>query len=248
MRAISESIHPSILSGEPIALAAYESGITIDDTFSSKTKNIDTLKRIDGGIQTVVTAITFLINRADKVNAIYDEIPEDLSVSLAVDIMEVMAFEKVDDVLLMFKMARQGKLNLDVFAKKKSFYETVLQEWMPAYLDLKAQAREKKITASRFDDGEGAKENFKAIARMEGFKKLMSNFDNNAKKKSLASTSKEFIKNKRLVGEDAVIASIKKALTGKTYDQIKEYREIWANKKDTAQYLYVFDNELKLKQ
>ena len=92
--------------------------------------------------QTLLTSVVFLVMRASKTSAVYKELDKGLAVNLAVDLLEKFDFDSFEDIILMFKYARQGKLQLNEFAKKKSFYETVLNDWLPSYLDLKAQERE----------------------------------------------------------------------------------------------------------
>jgi len=64
-------------------------------------------------------------------------------VNLTNDLEEVMSHESLEDISLMFKLARQGKLEMPTFAKKKSLYLTITQDIIPAYMEFKTKEREK---------------------------------------------------------------------------------------------------------
>jgi hypothetical protein len=70
-----------------------------------------------------------------------DDLSPNLLSNLTQDVIELMGYDTLEDVVLLFKYARQGKLTTDSFSKRKSFYLTVTQDLIPAYLDLKAKKR-----------------------------------------------------------------------------------------------------------
>lgn len=59
--------------------------------------------------------------------------------SFTVDTLEAFEYETLDDVVLFFKMARTGKFGT---AKKGIDSNLVYGEWLPLYLEQKAEARE----------------------------------------------------------------------------------------------------------
>lgn len=71
-----------------------------------------------------------------------EELNEGLALSLAEDMLDIMKYETLEDVAMMFKLMRQGKLTIPSTAKRKSFYLSITQDYIPAYLETKAQVRE----------------------------------------------------------------------------------------------------------
>tara|TARA_R110000822_G_scaffold14427_6_gene50816 strand:+ start:12522 stop:13010 length:489 start_codon:yes stop_codon:yes gene_type:complete len=67
------------------------------------------------------------------------KINDDQSVTLAIDLLEVFGHENLEDVVLMFKLARQGRIGGKIFRIDN---QVVFSEWVPAYLELKAIERE----------------------------------------------------------------------------------------------------------
>jgi hypothetical protein len=53
--------------------------------------------------------------------------------------MELMNYETIEDIVLMFKLARQGKIGGKIYRLDSL---TIFQEWVPAYLEMKVKLRE----------------------------------------------------------------------------------------------------------
>jgi len=119
------------------SLALFEIDLTIE-----KALNGTSLLKLSKSIEkiNVITAITYLtIRLADNFN-VGKKFTTDQSAVMALDLFEVFGYETLEDVVLMFKYARQGKIGDGKDFKLDS--QTVFHKWIPDYLNLKAEFRE----------------------------------------------------------------------------------------------------------
>jgi hypothetical protein len=88
----------------------------------------------------VIKAITYLTARlADNFN-VGKKFTIEQSSLMALDLFDVFGYETLEDVVLMFKYARQGRIGDGKDFKLDS--QTVFHKWVPEYLELKAVERE----------------------------------------------------------------------------------------------------------
>lgn len=87
----------------------------------------------------VVKSITYLILRLSNSFNMKQKFTEEQASVLALDLSEIFVYETLEDVVLMFKYARQGKFS-KTFERLDS--EVVTRIWVPEYLELKAIERE----------------------------------------------------------------------------------------------------------
>lgn len=101
-----------------------------------------TLSKLTSQIEkrNVVKVVTYLTTRlADNFNVGKKFSVEQASI-MAMDLLEVFNYETIEDVVLMFRYARQGKIGDGKDFKLDS--QTVFHKWVPEYLELKAELRE----------------------------------------------------------------------------------------------------------
>jgi hypothetical protein len=100
------------------------------------------LRKLSKGLETsnLVKTLVFLINRLSDNFNVGKKFTDSQAVILAMDLIEVFAYETLEDVLLMFKYARTGKIGNGKVFKLDS--QTVFHDWVPQYLELKATERE----------------------------------------------------------------------------------------------------------
>lgn len=118
--------------------------------------------------QAIIEAITNIIIRAMDSFNVSQKITDAQAPILAIDLLEIMEHDCIEDILLMFKYARQGKIGGKLFRIDN---QVVLSEWMPEYLNLKAEEREKRHANDKaranslikLDWDAKALENFKAL-------------------------------------------------------------------------------------
>lgn len=125
-------------TGNEIDLALYEKELTMDKAIDgtslrklSKTINDKNLTKI----------IVFMINRLTSNFNVGKNIKPDQAIRIAVDLIDSFEYETLEDLLLMFKMARTGRIGNGKDFKLDS--QTVFNKWLPEYLELKAEARER---------------------------------------------------------------------------------------------------------
>lgn len=101
------------------------------------------LKKLDKtiGRRNILKSITYLLMRLSNNFNMKGKFTAEQSAILSMDLFEVFGHETLEDVMLMFKYARQGKIGDGKDFKLDS--QTVFHKWVPAYLELKSIEREK---------------------------------------------------------------------------------------------------------
>jgi len=128
----------SMANNQQFEFLELETNLTVSDAIGGA--SIKALKKAILPIN-VVKSIAFLINRFnDSFNA-KGKLNSDQVATLAVDLVDVFGYESLEDVVLMFKYARQGKIGDGKDFKLDS--QTVFHKFVPQYLELKAIEREK---------------------------------------------------------------------------------------------------------
>lgn len=123
-------------------LLVLESELTIAKAMDSMHIN-KLIEVVDKG--NIIKAIAFLTLRlSEQFNVGQKFSPTQASI-LAMDLTEIFSHETLEDVVLMYKMARQGKIGQG--ADYKLDGQTVLKKWVPEYLELKAIEREEQYQA-----------------------------------------------------------------------------------------------------
>jgi len=119
-------------------LIQFESNLSLESAMegTSLIKLSRTLEKKD-----VIKAITYLTTRlADNFN-VGKKFSVEQSAIMAMDLFEMLGHETLEDIVLMFKYARQGRIGDGKDFKLDS--QTVFHKWIPEYLEMKAELREK---------------------------------------------------------------------------------------------------------
>lgn len=132
-----------------------ETGITIQTTLNGEI--IKKLCTTQEKKRETVKFITRIIERYTQQLNTYKDSTNVQNAMLAMDLIELFENETIEDIILMFKKARQGQ-----YGFRARFDSTVVMEWIPKYLEEKAKAREHK------------KENEKAQRDLEEIRNPMS--------------------------------------------------------------------------
>jgi hypothetical protein len=178
---------------DEIGLAEIESGLTISDGIEAV--QLRKLEQITGR-KNIIKAISYLLLRlADNFNVGKSFTPTQAATT-ASDLFEVFSYESLEDVALMFKYARQGKIgkvnyNLD--------HQVIFHHWVPEYLELKAQERErvhqrKKSKANSIQDFSWSKDDLKKLnvsKKKWGWREGLEEMDRRMKKKQNAQEIEE---------------------------------------------------------
>lgn len=129
---------------DPQELIIIESELTIQ-----KAMNGTQIRKLDPilGRKNMIKAISYFLDRAAKNFNVGKNLTDEQTIILAIDLFEIFQYETLEDVVLMLKYARQGKIgdgkvfNLDG--------QTIIHKWVPAYLELKAIERENEHTKNK---------------------------------------------------------------------------------------------------
>src|SRR5574343_489270 len=128
----------SLVSNSYAGLTQYESQLTEQKAMFEGTSIAKIQKLISP--ENLLKAFTFLVLRTSELFNFRNNITNNQAVVLALDLIDVMKVENVEDVILMLKMARQGKLGQKLYRLDN---QIIFQEWVPEYLNKKAELREK---------------------------------------------------------------------------------------------------------
>ena len=138
----TQSLMKCLTENDNLEIALYESDLTVGKALNGTMINKLTKTNIKETIKTLVLMISRMndhFNASQKLN-------QEQIITLALDLTDVFKYETLEDVLLMFKYARQGKIGGKVYKLDSS---TIFNEWVPDYLELKAIEREKKLAKER---------------------------------------------------------------------------------------------------
>lgn len=127
----------TLVSNNYAGLTQYESQLTEQKAMFEGT-SIATIQKLTSP-ENLLKAFTFLVLRTSELFNFRNNITNNQAVVLALDLIEVMKVENIEDVVLMLKMARQGKLGQKLFRLDN---QIIFQEWVPEYLEKKAELRE----------------------------------------------------------------------------------------------------------
>ena len=118
-------------------LLNIESHLTIAEAMDSVS-----LKKLAGAIETknVIKSISFLVMRLSEQFNMKGKFTPNQAGIMAMDLFEMFGYETLEDVVLIFKYARQGRIGDGKDFKLDS--QTVFHKWVPEYLELKSIERE----------------------------------------------------------------------------------------------------------
>lgn len=128
----------SILSThDEIKLATYEKGMTIEKAMEGTS-----LRHLSKAIEekNLVKTLVYFINRFSANFNVGKKFTPGQAITMALDMTEILGYETIEDVVLMFRMARTGQIGDGKDFKLDS--QTVFHKWVPQYLELKAIKRE----------------------------------------------------------------------------------------------------------
>jgi hypothetical protein len=122
-----------------VELAHYEKKITLDVAIEGTT--LKALTKVIND-KNLTKALTYIITRFSNNFNVGKKFTDDQAIIMAMDIQELYQYETIEDMVLMFKMARTGQIGDGKDFKLDS--QTVFHKWIPEYLEQKAIARQRK--------------------------------------------------------------------------------------------------------
>lgn len=133
-----------LAQGNKTELILLESELTISKAMNEGT----TLTSIEHeiGRKNLSVILSGLINRQSEFFNYKKNITDEQSLYAAFDLIDMFAYDKFEDIVMMFKMARKGELGNTY---QRLDYETILNVWAKNYLELKAETREREISRKK---------------------------------------------------------------------------------------------------
>lgn len=128
-----------LLNNNESDLIFFEGELSVSSAMNGTTLN-KISKIIDK--KNVIKIIAYLTTRLSENFNVGKKFTTEQATIMAFDLFEIFGFETIEDIVLMFKMARQGKIGDGKDFKLDS--QTVFHKWIPEYLELKAEQREKE--------------------------------------------------------------------------------------------------------
>lgn len=171
---------------DEVGLAELESSLTIQDGMQAIQLRV--IERTQGK-KPIIKAITYLLLRLSENFNVGKKFTTSQAVTAASDLLEVFGYESMEDVMLMLKYARQGKIGDGKEFKLDS--QTIFHKWVPSYLELKAQERERahqqqKSSQNNIYDFKWDKEAVKKLKvsrKKYGWRESLEEMDRRMKKK-----------------------------------------------------------------
>lgn len=89
----------------------------------------------------IIKMLVYLISRMNDNYNMNNKLNDNQIILLSIDLLDVFSYETIEDVVMMFKLARRGQLGTKIYRLDS---QIIFQEWVPTYLELKAVEREKQ--------------------------------------------------------------------------------------------------------
>ncbi|WP_373942639.1 hypothetical protein OEG92_05405 [Polaribacter sejongensis] len=160
--------------------------------------------------------------------------------TLASDLLDFCQHETLEDILMLFKMARKGELGNKIYRLDAM---VIFQEWMPAYLELKYQEKERFLERKKSEqaaaDMEASKGKWNAETK-ENYRKLQVSMI--ANKKEVKKPSEPYLQN----STDFEVV-FKKELKELSEKELKVLKKEYGFRQSYKRYLELVNGELKLR-
>jgi len=208
-------------------LSSAEFGLTVSKCING-IKLKDAVKQF--GTASVMGSLSFVILRGSQSFNIKGNITENQSITLALDLMEIYNTDTVEDILMMFKMARQGKLGGKIWRIDS---QVILSEWFPEYLELKSAELEKvnrlkDTTVESSDIDNDRAQYLKFIIEKGRGENPVKQYQKKTKNITSEMTHKAYIKRLprfcRMMSVDGLIKNQKSCEDSKLHDAVKIYQ------------------------
>jgi len=131
-----------------IDLVIFEKDLTLQKAMTGST-----LFSLEKQTETknIIKTLVYLITKAKDSFNVKSTLNENQILTLSVDLLEMYKYETIEDIVMMLKMARQGKIGSKLYYLDSTI---ILNEWMPEYLELKAREREESHAKNKSNDTE----------------------------------------------------------------------------------------------
>jgi len=182
-----------------------EMGLTISGTFSNP--NIRSVFKGDNG-QIGYSVVNVLVNRFIASFGFSTKLDKVQIETMTVDTLDRFAYESLEDVILFFKMARNGQFGT---TNRGVDSNLIFGDWFPKYLEMKADARELEYQKEK--------------SRMNG---ISSTFED---------VEKTYQANEKIKFEKRVVAYIDKITDGISRNRLEEIIEEWEKDEQKKQYI-----------
>lgn len=126
-----------LVNQDKIELAQFERQINLQKAIDGTTLR-KLSKTLDN--KNLTKILVFLITRFSANFNVGKKFNEEQAIIMAMDLIDSFGYETIEDVLLMFKMARTGRIGDGKDFKLDS--QTVFHKWIPEYLELKIDYRQ----------------------------------------------------------------------------------------------------------
>ncbi len=184
----TELLLSSLMEESNSKLTILETDLTIETAMSGTL--LRDLQRVDK--VATMTIILYLIERMNNLFSINNKLNENQILVLSSDLIELMSYETIEDIVLMFKLARQGKIGGKIYRLDSM---TIFQEWVPAYLEMKVKLREdiyqKEKHLENYTDTKWSDESKEAITKLSKELQDKLNENNNKKQTHKSETHEE---------------------------------------------------------
>lgn len=212
----------SLKSKNNLELAMFESELSI----SQAVDGTMLVHMANTNKKEVIKTLVFLISRMNDDYNCKQRMNQQQMFTMAIDLLDVFKYETIEDVMLMFKYARQGKIGGKIF---KIDSNVVFNDWVPCYLEQKAIEREQRHAKAKSEAIKNYDNNKSKLT--DAFKKWKKNkqIPKVVKKKAYYNNYPHFIKHLPKTCKQLTDDELKKQIKIAEYKQIPEAVEIYQN-------------------
>lgn len=224
-KAHSMQLIQCMATNDAIGFVEIESNLTVANAMNgtSLMSLSKVLKKKD-----ILKALSFFINRFnDNFNA-KGKLDNMQIATMTGDLFDIFQYETLEDAMLMFKYARQGKIGDGKDFKLDS--QTVFHKWVPAYLELKSIERERQHSEQKESHRKALISDINPKVKEKMFEGIGEDVDHNRKGGGIGSRYKKELEKAKVI-------------TNRTdYLNLMKNRILNAKTTDLEKYLVINDN------
>jgi hypothetical protein len=216
-----------------------ESKLTVTDALAGTV--LQTLEKANR--KEIALQIIFLVKRCNDMINVGSKLNDYQVATLASDILDFCQNETLEDIVMLFKMARKGELGNKIFRLDSM---VIFQEWMPAYLEIKYQEKERALERERSERAKREMEiNRKEISdeNKKGLDKLIRKMVTNKKPDSLPLAKDDYLHN-----SEALNQKLKEEMQNMTVKELRKLEKGYSMRTSLKKYCVLVQEELKTRK
>jgi len=231
----------ALAKSDETELIIFESDLSIEKAFTGTYLRV--LQKTDK--RSTIKTLVYIISRMNDSYNMNLKLNDNQTLQLAVDLLDVFRNESIEDIILMFKYARQGKIGGKIF---KLDSQTIFNSWVPSYLELKAIERERRIAQNKLEQHKIERDN-KNEENVPYHPRVVKEFSKLQKKIQKKRTEKRKIIGHHMTSIDAFVEHLPETCKYLTDEQLqKEIKKAEYQKMTAAVNIYMTEVKIRIEE